>query len=74
MNPRALGSTIAQRRKLLGLGQQALADIAGVSRHGLINIETGKGNPTLTTLNALADSLGLELRLTLKNTKAPEGG
>jgi transcriptional regulator with XRE-family HTH domain len=31
-------------------------------------LEAGKGNPTLETIQKLADVLGLELRLEIKNT------
>ncbi len=63
MKPRELGHRIRSRRLTLGLKQQALAEIAGLSVHGLSNIESGKGNPTLAVLNQLADALGLDLCL-----------
>ncbi len=63
MNTATLGTAIAKRRKRLGLDQRALAEITGISVHALSNIETGKGNPTLKTLSALADILGMEIRL-----------
>jgi transcriptional regulator with XRE-family HTH domain len=61
-----LGQRIRSRRLTLGLTQQALAEIAGLSVHGLSNIESGKGNPTLAVLNHLADALGLDLCLNVR--------
>jgi len=49
--------------------QQTLAEIAGVGLRTLKQIETGKGNPQLQTLQNLADALGMELKLELKKTK-----
>lgn len=66
MKPHELGQRIRSRRLTLGLKQQALAEIAGLSVHGLSNIESGKGNPTLAVLNQLADALGLDLCLELR--------
>ena len=72
MNTTTLGAAVAQRRKNLGLDQRALAEIAGVSVHALSNIETGKGNPTLKTLSALADILGMEIRLEVRQAPAQD--
>jgi transcriptional regulator with XRE-family HTH domain len=66
MNSREIGQSISARRKTLGLDQKSLADIAGISVHALSDVETGKGNPTVRTLNALADCLGMELQLVVR--------
>ncbi len=66
MKPEELGHRIRSRRLTLGLKQQSLAEIAGLSVHGLSNIESGKGNPTLSVLNQLADALGLDLLLDVR--------
>jgi len=70
MNTSKLGISIRERRKRLGLDQRSLAEISGVSVHALSDIESGKANPTLKVINALADSLGLELRLELRVKRA----
>ncbi|WP_213086880.1 helix-turn-helix domain-containing protein [Chitinophaga agrisoli] len=62
-----LGSTIRQRRNVLGLRQSSLADLTGVSTRTIQLVEQGKGNPSLETLLNLMDSLGLQLELTLKD-------
>ncbi len=59
-------SIIRERRTLLGLTQQDLADYAGLSLRIIKSIESGKGNPSLSTLTKLADVLGLELVLKVK--------
>ncbi|MCM1031249.1 MAG: helix-turn-helix domain-containing protein [Oscillibacter sp.] len=57
---------IKERRALLGLTQQDLADYAGLSLRIVKSIETGKGNPSVSTLSKIADTLGLELLLKIR--------
>mgnify|MGYP001066127905 CR=1 FL=1 len=59
-------SIIKERRTLLGLTQQDLSDYTGLSVRIIKSIETGKGNPSVGTLNKIADILGLELILKVK--------
>lgn len=59
-------SIIKERRFLLGLTQQDLADYAGLSLRIIKNIEVGKANPSVATLSKIAKVLGLELRLKVK--------
>lgn len=66
MNTQALGQLVSDRRKRLGLDQRALAELAGVSVHALSNIESGSGNPTFKVIQAVSESLGLEVTLQLK--------
>jgi transcriptional regulator with XRE-family HTH domain len=61
-----LYSIIKERRSLLGLTQQDLADYTGLSLRIIKNIESGKGNPSLKTLTKIADILGVELILKIK--------
>jgi len=72
MNTATLGAAVAKRRKLLGIDQRALAEIAGISVHALSNVETGKGNPTLKTLSALVGILGMEIRLEVRQATAQD--
>ncbi len=62
-----LVEVIKQRREVLKVTQEYLAEISGVSLRTLKQFESGKGNPTLFTLQKLADALGLELCLKSKN-------
>jgi y4mF family transcriptional regulator len=68
MNTEEAGSLIRQRRKDLGVDQQTVAELGDVSIHTLSNIESGKGNPTLESLNRILDVLGLELVIRPKDT------
>ncbi len=57
---------LKQRREMLNVTQEALADMAGVGLRTLKQVESGKGNATLLTISKLADVLGLELCLQVK--------
>ena len=59
-------SIIKKRRFLLGLTQQDLADYTGLSLRIIKDIEPGKGNPSVATLSKIAEILGLELQLKVK--------
>ena len=59
--------TIKERRQMLQVTQETVADLSGVGIRTLKQFESGKGNPTLHTLQKLADVLGLEISLKLKN-------
>jgi transcriptional regulator with XRE-family HTH domain len=54
------------RREVLSLTQEALAELSCVGLRTLKQLESGKGNPTLLTIEKLADVLGLELLLQVK--------
>ena len=58
---------IRERRNLLGLTQQDLADYTGLSLRIIKSIESGKGNPSVGNLGKIADILGLEISLTVKD-------
>lgn len=58
---------IKQRREMLQVTQETLAQLSGVGLRTLKQFESGKGNPTLLTLQKLADALGLEVNFKVKN-------
>ena len=62
-----IGETIKQRRVLLGLTQQDLADFSGVGLRTIRQIEVGEGNPSVGTLNRILAALGLELNIRVKD-------
>lgn len=66
MGRESIGKRIRERRKELGVNQQTLADLAGVGINTLLAIERGEGNPRLSTLMAIFDTLGLQLDVKLK--------
>ena len=60
-------SIIRERRTLLGLTQQDLADYTGLSLRIIKSIEVGKGNPSMGTLTKIAEVLGLEITMKVKD-------
>jgi transcriptional regulator with XRE-family HTH domain len=44
-----------------------LAELSGVGLRTVKQVESGKGNPTLSTLHKISDVLGMELCLKIKN-------
>lgn len=61
-----IAKDIKERRSQLGISQQDLAEISEVSLATIKDIERGKGNPSLTTLEKIADVLGMEVVLQIK--------
>lgn len=66
MRFKEFGMIIKERRKVLGVTQLQLADIAGISKNTLYKIERGQNNPTIQVLNSITDVLGLEIILQVK--------
>jgi y4mF family transcriptional regulator len=64
---KTIGESIKNRRKELRITQPHLAELANVSTNTLYKLERGQGNPSLDVLNKLAEVLGMELRLEVKN-------
>lgn len=56
---RQMGKTVRQIRQAKGLSQAELAKRAGLSREYINKIEAGKYDPPLSTINALAEALGV---------------
>jgi transcriptional regulator with XRE-family HTH domain len=57
---------IKARRTDLQVNQETLSLLSGVGLRTLKEIESGKGNPTLSTIQKLADTLGLVLCFKVK--------
>lgn len=58
---------IKERRKVMQVTQETLAELSGVGLRTLKQFESGKGNPSLLTLQKLVDVLGMEISLKIKN-------
>jgi len=67
MHFKVLIKIIKDRREVLQVTQETLAESSGVGLRTLKQFEGGKGNPTLLTLGKLADALGMEVCLKVKN-------
>lgn len=59
--------TIKERREALHVTQETLAELSGVGLRTLKQFESGKGNPTLLTIQKLSDVLGMEVCLKIKD-------
>ena len=64
-------NVIKVRRESLKVTQETLAELSGVGLRTLKQFESGKGNPTLMTLQKLGDTLGLEISITIKKNVDP---
>ncbi|QZA16579.1 helix-turn-helix domain-containing protein [Mycobacterium malmoense] len=58
-----IGQAFAGRRLQLGLTQQLLADLSGVSRYSVQALEYGTGSVKLASLVEIAETLGLRLEV-----------
>jgi transcriptional regulator with XRE-family HTH domain len=61
-----LQSNIKKFREQKGMSQEVLAGFSGISSDYLSQIERGLYAPSLETLDAIADALGIEPYLLLK--------
>lgn len=64
---KTIGEIIRNRRKELNITQPHLAELAKVSTNTIYKIERGQGNPSLEVLGKLAEVLGMEISLKVKN-------
>jgi len=63
-----LGETIKTRRKELKITQPLLAELAKVSTNSVYKLERGQSNPSFEVMNRIADVLGMELIIRVKQT------
>ena len=70
MHQQDIIETLKKRRITLQVNQETLALLSGVSLRTVKQFESRKGNPTLETIQKLADVLGLEIRLEIKKMNA----
>lgn len=56
------------QRKKLGISQLDLAEMADVGITTVKQIEAGKGNPSLSTVEKIMDVLGLEIKYEVRQT------
>jgi len=59
---------IKERKDILRINQEYLAELSEVGVATLKRFESGKGNITLNNLQKIADILGLEIKLELKKS------
>jgi transcriptional regulator with XRE-family HTH domain len=63
-----IGKNIKLRREFLQLRQEDLAEMSGINARTIHLVETGKGNPSLRTLEKLTTILGMELVIQVKQS------
>jgi len=65
-----IGKNTRQFRKKLGLSQDKLSKLAGVSYNTILKIESGENpNPTIETAQKIAKTLGVSLDELLRSSK-----
>lgn len=64
----SIGKQIRERRKDLKINQAKLAQLSSIGLNSLSRLESGKGNPTLGSLQKIAEVLGFELKFVIKGT------
>ena len=60
---------LTDRRHRLGVTQHHLAALSGVSEIAIKKIESGKSKPTISTLEKLADVLGMEIKIEIRKVQ-----
>jgi len=66
MTSKEIGQQIKERRKVLRITQHDLAEMAGISINTLYKIERGQANPTIQMVNKIAEILGMEIKIEVK--------
>lgn len=67
-----IASNLAEIRKKRGLSLDRVAELTGVSKAMLGQIENGKSNPTVTTLWKIANGLHVSFSAFLKENEKPQ--
>jgi y4mF family transcriptional regulator len=60
------GMELRQRRRAVGLSQSAVADVVGVNRRVIGELERGKSTVQLEIALRVAEALGLDLSLSVR--------
>jgi transcriptional regulator with XRE-family HTH domain len=55
-----LGANVKRLRRNTGLSQEAFADLAGIHRTYVSDVERGRRNPTISVVEKLARALGVQ--------------
>ena len=63
-----LKDIMKQRREILSLTQRDLAEMSQVGLATIKDIERGKGNPALNTVEKILDVLGIEIEYRIRKT------
>lgn len=66
MSGKEIGKHIKERRNVLRITQSDLAEMADISINTLYKIERGQANPTIQMVNKIAEILGMEIKIEIK--------
>jgi transcriptional regulator with XRE-family HTH domain len=69
-----MGDRLRQARRTRGLSLRGLAEVLGVSPSLISQVETGRAKPSVNTLYALANELGISLDVLLFMDTTPPAG
>ena len=58
-----IGDNLRVKRMAKGVSIRALAEIVGVSKSTIVNIETGKFSPRYDIVERIAEALGTEIEI-----------
>lgn len=64
LEPKTLGTIIRKHRKIAGLSQLQLAELAGLGKTVVFDIEKGKETIQLDTLRKILTALNIKVQLT----------
>lgn len=64
LEPEFLGSIIKKHRRVAGLSQLQLAELAGVGKTSVFDLEKGKETVQLDTLRKILTTLNIKVQLT----------
>lgn len=67
MNNQQIGTIIKERRDYLNLTQKDVAEMSGITFKSISEIELGRRNPSINTLNRVLDVLGLIISVQIKS-------
>lgn len=71
VSPVELGERVKAAREARGLSQKQLADLAGIGKTAMFDLEHGNPGVRLNTLTAVLDVLGLSLTLVTPDVVSP---
>ena len=61
-----VGEVVLAARAKRGISQKELSDLTGIDQSDISKIERGIANPSVNTLNRIANALDLELKISFK--------
>lgn len=67
-----VGLNVLKVRRERNLSQEELSFRSGLTRAYLSGLEAGRRNPTIVSLNKLAEALGVDMELLVRNAKKLE--